>query len=169
MKLNLTKDWFLAAADREGDHEVGAGFVAVDPVLVTSSVREPIENARTEATHIAFGRLVQLMRRQRALSVERLADQARIDAEEVLLIESKPEYRPDVRTVHQLAQAFEMKPKALMQLAGTTETREEVFREALKFAASSEPIEKLTREETVAVEHFVAALNRLADEDRKVP
>lgn len=37
MKLNLSDEWCLAAADREGDREVGAGFVAFDPIQSSSS------------------------------------------------------------------------------------------------------------------------------------
>lgn len=31
MKLNIDEAKFLAAVDREGDHEIGAGSVACDP------------------------------------------------------------------------------------------------------------------------------------------
>ena len=71
--------------------------------------------------------------------------------------------------MHQLAQVFELKPKALMQLSGSAAPRADVSREAVKFAASSEPMEKLTKEEALAVEQFVAALNRLADKDALKP
>jgi transcriptional regulator with XRE-family HTH domain len=167
MKLELTRDWFMAAADREGDQEIGAGIAARDPVVAAALRHAPEDSARSEATHIAFGRLMHMMRRQRAMTVEALAARARIDAEEVLLIEAKPDFRADVRTVHQLAEVFQLQPKALLELAGATTVREEIVQEALKFAASSEPIAKLTHEEAAAVDAFVAALNRLADQDKK--
>ena len=167
MKLELTRDWFMAAADREGDQEVGAGIAARDPVAAASHHASD-DNVRVEATHIAFGRLMHMMRRQKAMTVEALAARARIDAEEVLLIEAKPDFKAEVRTVHQLAEVFQLQPKALLELAGATAVREEIVQEALKFAASSEPIAKLTREEAAAVDAFVAALNRLADHDNKV-
>jgi hypothetical protein len=167
MKLELTRDWFIAAADREGDQEVGAGIAARDPIPATEHHASD-ENARVEAAHIAFGRLIHMMRRQNEMTVEALAARARIDAEEVLLIEAKPDFKAEVRTVHQLAEVFQLQPKALLELAGATAAREEIVQEALKFAASSEPIAKLTREEAAAVETFVAALNRIADQDNKV-
>ena len=167
MKLELTRDWFMAAADLEGDQEVGAGIAARDPIAATANHLSD-DNARVEAAHIAFGRLMHMMRRQREMTVEELAFRARIDAEEVLLIEAKPDFKAEVRTVHQLAEVFQLQPKALLELAGATAAREEIVQEALKFAASSEPIAKLTREEAAAVDVFVAALNRLADHDNKV-
>lgn len=167
MKLNIDNERFLAAVDRAGDCEVGVGSVAFDPVEASVEDRVLVEGQRFEPTHLAFGRLVQLLRRQKSLTVERLAEQARIEMEEVLQIETNVEFRPDQRTVFQLAQVFELHPKALMQLSGNAIPREEVTREAMRFAASSEPMEKLSREETEAVEIFVSALNRLAD--KKMP
>lgn len=32
LKLDISKEWCMAAAEREGDHEVGAGILAADPV-----------------------------------------------------------------------------------------------------------------------------------------
>jgi HTH-type transcriptional regulator, competence development regulator len=169
MKLNVTDNWCLAAADREGDLEVGVGFAAADPVAAPAVEARTLVDRNKETTQFAFGRLIQLLRRRKSFTVEQLAQHARVDMEELLLIEKDFEYRAEPRTVHQLAQVFELKPKALMQLSGSSVPREEVFREAVKFAASSEPMEKLTREEALAVEHFVAALNRLADKDARKP
>ena len=65
--------------------------------------------------------------------------------------------------VYQLAQVLSIPPKALMQLSGNATPRAEVMREAVRFAASSEPIAKLSPEEANAVESFVSALSRLVD------
>lgn len=169
MKLNITDDWCLAAADREGDREIGAGFAAADPVALAVAQVQSLAARAAETNQLAFGRLMQLLRRRKSLTLEQLAANARVDIEELLLIEKDFDYRPEPRTVHQLAQIFELKPKALMQLSGSAAPREEVSREAIKFAASSEPMEKLTKEEALAVEHFVAILNRLADKDALKP
>jgi len=169
MKFTVTDEWCLAAADREGDQEVGAGFVAADPAIFAAAQAQPLANRATETTQLAFGLLIQLLRRRKSLTLAQLATNARVDMEELLLIEKDVDYHPEPRTVHQLAQVFELKPKALMQLSGSAAPREEVSREAVKFAASSEPMAKLTREEASAVEQFVAALNRLADKDALTP
>ena len=39
--------------------------------------------------------------------------------------------------------------------------------EAVRFAANSDSIEKLSPQQASAVEQFVAALNRLADEEKR--
>ena len=166
MKLQITHDWCLAAADREGHQEIGAGFVATDPTHFSTVRIQSAEIRNAEPTQLAFGRLVQLLRRQKSLTLEQLSHRARVDVEELLLIEKDFEYRPEPRTVHQLAQIFDLKPKILMQLSGSSIPREEVFKEAVKFAANSEPMKKLSREEALAVEQFVAVLNKLAEKDK---
>ena len=163
MKLIINEERFLAAIDRAGDHEVGVGMLAADPVVEPAEEGVLVEEVRFEPTHLAFGRLIHLLRRQKAWSMDRLAEQARIDTEEVLQIESNVDFRPEQRTVYQLAQVLSIPPKALMQLSGNATPRAEVMREAVRFAASSEPIAKLSPEEANAVESFVSALSRLVD------
>lgn len=166
MKLNITNDWCLAAADREGNFEVGAGSIAADPIPSHPVQGALTANRSTEATQLAFGKLVQLLRRQKLLTIEQLASNARVEIEELLLIERDTDYHPEPRTVHQLAQVFHLRPKALMQLSGSSLPREDISREAVRFAASSEPMEKLTKEEARAVEHFVAILNKAVESDK---
>jgi HTH-type transcriptional regulator, competence development regulator len=166
MKLVINEERFLAAIDRAGDHEVGVGMVADDPVGQPREERSLVGEARFEPTHLAFGKLMHLMRRQRAWSMDKLAEEARIDIEEVLQIENDHDFKPEQRTVYQLAQVFSVPPKALMQLSGNAAPRVEVMREAVRFAARSEPMARLSDEEAQAVESFVAALNSLVDNNK---
>lgn len=163
MKLVINEERFLEAIDRAGDHEVGVGMLAVDPVQSPRGEYLRVEEVRFEPTHLAFGRLVQLMRRQKAWTMDKLADVAGIDIEEVLQIETDHDFKPEQRTVYQLSQVFSLPAKALMQLSGNATPRAEVMHEAVRFAASSEPIARLSAEEAQAVESFVAALNKLVD------
>ena len=75
MKIDITKEWCLRMAQREADtdSEIGAGLLAFDPVFRGESVPalEPQEEPR-----IAFGRFVRLMRRDRGLTLEKLAEDA---------------------------------------------------------------------------------------------
>jgi HTH-type transcriptional regulator, competence development regulator len=169
MKLIVNEERFLAAIDRAGDHEVGVGLLAADPFMEPPEERVLLEAVRVEPTHLAFGKLIHLLRRKKAWTMDRLAEQARIDTEEVLQIESNVDYRPEQRTVYQLAQVLSVPPTALMQLSGNATPRAEVMREAVRFAANSEPIAKLSPEEASAVESFVSALSRLADNKAMIP
>jgi transcriptional regulator with XRE-family HTH domain len=157
MKLERSKDWWMTRARREGDAVVGAGLLAFDPVpderLVTQTVA-------VEETRIAFGKFVNLMRRRRGFSMEELAQVADLDASELLVIEDDFHYVPAPRTVFKLAETFEVPQGRMMQLAGLAVANDDGFRqEAVRFAARSEAVQKLTPEESSALEAFIAVLS----------
>jgi transcriptional regulator with XRE-family HTH domain len=155
MRLERSKDWWLKRAQREGDAVIGAGLLAFDP-----APEERAAGATAEDSRIAFGKFVNLMRRRRGLSMEQLADAAEIDASELLVIEDDVHHVPEPRTVYQLAQTFEVSQRRLMQLAGLTAANDVALRqEAVRFAARSESVQKLTPEESSALEAFVAVLS----------
>lgn len=157
MRLKRSKDWWIARARREGDATVGAGLLAFDPVPQEQTA---IGTQDIEETRIAFGRFVSLMRRQRGYSMEQLAEAADLDASELLSIEDNIHYLPEPRTVYKLAQTFEVSQQRLMQLAGLAAANDTGLRqEAVRFAARSESVQKLTPEESSALEAFVAVLS----------
>lgn len=156
MKIDITKEWCLRMAQLEGDAEIGAGKLAIDPVfdgegLATKDGEEP---------SIAFGRFVRLMRRDRGLTIEKLAEDADIDISELMEIEDDARRRPEPRTVYQLATYFKVQRAKLMQVAGLVVPNDnELVEEAVRFAARSEPVTQLTREERAALAAFVAVLS----------
>lgn len=154
MKLERSKEWWIDRARREADAVVGAGLVARDPAPESRSL------AAGEETRIAFGRFVHLMRRRRGYSMEQLAERADLEPSELLVIEDDVHYVPGPRTVYNLAETFEVPQQRLMQLAGLAAANDAgLAREAVRFAARSESIEKLTAEESAALETFVAVLS----------
>lgn len=163
MKLEVTKAWCLAAARSENNAEVGAGIVAFDPEPATSSEAQGQE-AAAEATVIAFGRAIHLLRRQRSMSVEKLAQDAQIDLGELVKIENDPHHRPEPRAVSKLAGVFRVNPKTFQQLAGNAVVRDQrMIQEAERFAARAGSTERLTPQENQALEQFIAALGALSD------
>lgn len=162
MKLERTQEWWLALVDREESHAVGAGAAARDPVLEAQLSAVPSTTAQhgSEETRIAFGRFVNLMRRQRAMSIEKLAEEADLDMGEIVSIEDDLQFKPEPRTVFRLAQAFGVPQQRLMQLAGLASAKDAHFRqEAVRFAARSEAVQKLSKEENAALEAFIAVLS----------
>lgn len=158
MRLERSKEWWMARAHREGNAAVGAGLLAFNPAPEERpSSAKPLV---VEETRIAFGKFVNLMRRRRGYSVERLAEAADLDASELLVIEDDVHYVPEPRTVFKLAQTFEVSQRRLMQLAGLAAANDVGLRqEAVRFAARSESVQKLTPEESSALEAFVAVLS----------
>jgi HTH-type transcriptional regulator, competence development regulator len=157
MKLERSKDWWMARARREGDAVIGAGLLAFDP---TDERPSGGQTAAVEETRIAFGKFVNLMRRRQGFSMEQLAQAADLDASELLVIEDDVHHVPEPRTVFKLAETFEVSQQRLMQLAGLAAANDAGFRrEAVRFAARSESVQKLTPEESSALEAFVAVLS----------
>ncbi|CAO4171717.1 helix-turn-helix domain-containing protein [Methylorubrum populi] len=158
MRLERSKEWWLARARSEGNAAVSAGLLAFDP-----APEERPSSARMEVgeeSRIAFGKFVHLMRRRRGLSMEQLAEAAELEASELLVIEGDVHHVPEPRTVFKLAQTFDVSQRRLMQLAGLTAANDIGFREeAVRFAARSESVEKLTPDESSALEAFVAVLS----------
>lgn len=97
MRLERSKDWWMARARREGNAAVGVGLLAFDPVP-----EERPSGARAapgEETRIAFGKFVNLMRRRRGYTIERLAEVADLDESELVEIEGDVHYVPAPRTI----------------------------------------------------------------------
>ena len=158
MKLEIGKEWCIRMAQLEGDAEIGAGRLAVDPVFDGEVI--PGAAGDEEGSNVAFGRLVRLMRRQRGLTLEKLADDADVDMVDLVEIESNPHHKPELRTAYQLANYFKVPRSGFMQVAGLVAPKDtRLFNEAVRFAARSEPTAALTSEETAALEAFVAVLS----------
>jgi HTH-type transcriptional regulator, competence development regulator len=156
MRLERTKEWWMSRARREGDAIISAGLLAFDP----APEARPANALAAEENRIAFGKFVNLMRRRRGLSMEQLADSAELDPSQLLVIEDDVHHVPEPRTVYKLAQAFEVSQRSLMQLAGLTAANDAgLRREAVRFAARSESVQKLTPEESSALEAFIAVLS----------
>jgi transcriptional regulator with XRE-family HTH domain len=158
MRIEWSKEWWMSRARREGDVVVGAGLLAFDPAPEERTSSAP--SSAVEENRIAFGKFVNLMRRRRGLSMEQLSEAAEVDASELLVIEDDLHYVPEPRTIYKLAQTFEVSRRRLMQLAGLTAANDAGLRqEAVRFAARSESVQKLTPEESSALEAFVAVLS----------
>lgn len=156
MDFKRSDDWWLALVELEGDDLIDAGPMEF-PACEKPDDVTPIE---AQETLVAFSKFVQFMRRKRGISLERLAMDIDLDPGELLLIERGLGQTPEPRVVHQLAKAFSVPPGRLMQLAGLTVARDPSFQQqAVRFAARSEPVQKLSKEENQALEEFVAILS----------
>lgn len=157
MRLERSKEWWLARAEREGDVAIAAGPLALDP---TFDERESgAAPASAEDARIAFGKFVNMMRRRNGLSMEKLAEIADIEPSDLLEIEANLQHVPAPRTVYMLAKTFRVPQISLMQLAGLSAANYSGLRkEAVRFAARSESLQKLTPQESAALDAFVSAL-----------
>jgi len=107
----------------------------------------------------AFAKLIELRRRELRLSVAQLAERAEVDVADLLGIELGKDDVPELRTIAKLAQALKLPAQKLVELSGLAIPKNARFAEAVvRFAAKSEPVDKLSREEHEALEEFVKFL-----------
>lgn len=154
MKMNSDRNWLKEKAALED-----GGFVSVGGFISSVDVPESQSAAEPEPLKHAFVRLLQLKRRERALTLEEFANEADLDLAEIVRLESDENYTPSILTVDRIADFFSLPKKPLMALAGLLRLKDVSFRqEALRFAARSEPVEKLSPEEHQALEEYVRFL-----------
>jgi len=156
MKLKMTKEWLLKNVEKEDKAIVSAGSFCLGKL---ETLVELSKQKKNPAPVPAFGRLINFCRRDKGLTLEKLADLARVDLDEVVSIEQSLEYKAEPRTVCQLAKVLQLPEDKVLQLSGNTLARDEGLNEdAVKFAASAQSMEKLNRDEKKALEQFVKRL-----------
>lgn len=162
MKLNLTKEWLTKRAERDDKAEISAGVFSID---IFKSKQRPDQVASINASadedpRPAFGKLINLWRRKKGLRMDQLAEKANIDLAELIEIERNIHYTPEPRTVYQLARTLGLSNERMLQLSGNVIARDQTLgQEAVRFAARSESVEKLNKDEQRALEEFVKFLS----------
>lgn len=158
MKFEFTKDWCIRMAHLEDDAAIGAGQFGFDPILDLRVEAEP--HISEEQPSIVFGRFVNLIRRKRKLSLERLAEDIDIDISELVEIEEDTRHKPEPRTVYLLANHFNIPRNRLMQIAGLTVPKDaHLMEEGFRFAARSDPLVELSKEESAALDAFISVIS----------
>lgn len=165
MKLNLSNEWLAKRAAAEEGHEVSTGRVDLDALRVESRTFgasiNPFVSIEVEGSRTAFGRLINLWRRQRGIKLDQLAERAHVDLAELITIERDVRYIPEPRTVYQLAITLGVPTAGMLQLSGNVIARDShLGEEAVRFAARADSVEKLSADEHQALEEFVKYLSK---------
>ena len=127
------------------------------------ALSETRDAAGVEDLHRSLGVLLQMLRRRKRLSVNELAQKARVAASELRCIELDPAFEPNPRTIFQLEQYFQLPERSLVVLSGAVHVDDDVRDEAVRFAASSEDISGLTKEQRKHLNLFVKFLSKHTD------
>lgn len=154
-----SREWLRRMADAEDRCEsVSVGGLAHDLGLLGSPTAVP------HVTRSALAKLIEFSRRRLGLSPEQLADKADIDLAELVSIERGEDFVPEPRTIVKLSQVLKLPTQSLLGLAGLVQRTDTRLSEAaIRFAASSEPMEKLSAEEQRLLQNFVNTLAELTD------
>lgn len=156
MTFEITKDWCQRMATREEGLDVAAGVIAADPVFDSDA---GVDDS-AEASLVALGRFINLMRRKQGLSIEGLAEKADVEIGELLSLEENTAHMPDTRTLYQLSEIFGVSQQKLMGLSGLTEAKDEDYvGEAVRYAAKSASVETLTPDEQRILNGFISVLS----------
>ena len=160
MTHSISADWSKKMLTLDEDVTPGAGALAACRHVDAPAVSLCAE----ETTRLVFGRFVSVARRQRGLTIEKLADDADIEVGELLSIEEDSHYEPDLRTVWSLSNAFDLPQTALMKLAGLAIPKDgHWLNEVVRYAARSAPIEDLTPDEQAFHDAVVSVLRAKAE------
>lgn len=163
------RDTLLEASEfelREALHDAPEGFdtiVARGRAAAQRALATTEETADVEDLHRGLGTLIQMLRRRDRVTVDQLAAQARVDADELRRIELDATFEPNPRTIYQLEQYFELPERSLVILSGAVRVDSLVRAEAVRFAASSTSIAELSREERRLLNSFVKFLREHTD------
>lgn len=156
MTFEITKAWCQSAGTREDGLDIAAGVIAADPTFHQDSGAD----GNPEASRLALGRFINLMRRGQGMSIEDLAQKADIELGDLFSLENNASFQPDARTLYQLSEIFDVSQEKLMGLSGLTHSNDnEYVEEAVRYAAKSASVEVLTVEETTILHGFISVLS----------
>lgn len=124
-----------------------------------TSSAEPPGTLSPAAGLSAIARLVQLARREAGLTLEQFAKKVEVSSEELRATEAAAT-TPEPRVLHALSEGLGVSYQKLLTLAGHRRQRDEQLeREVLRFAASSAPMDKLSKGEAQALHDFLSLLH----------
>lgn len=156
MTFEISKAWCQSAGANENGLDIAAGVIAIDPAFHQDGGADE----SPEASRLALGRFINLMRRGQGLSIEDLAQKADIELGDLFSLESNASFQPDARTLYQLSEIFGVSQEKLMGLSGLTHSNDnEYVEKAVRFAAKSASVEVLTAEETSILHGFISVLS----------
>lgn len=155
----MSDDVFRRRAEEENSCMISAIGLDILSQEEKEGVGATAQEEHPNVIRLAFGTLVSFRRRALKMSLEELAEKARVELEELFRIEEDAMYVPEPRTVHNLGHQLRLPVPQLLVLSGNATSKNvELSNAALKFAARSRAVEKLNREQTEALNEFVKVL-----------
>lgn len=152
------KTQLTAFFGRMAELEAQLGGIAVGGLLVDHGLWHQAGEA--VFPQMALARLIEFWRRDQGWTVEKLAQEADVELEELLVIERGIDALPRPRTIFQLAKLTQVPVERMMELAGLAVPTDSMTRiAAVRFAAQSESMDKLTPQEQAALQDIIQSLS----------
>lgn len=171
MKLMVSREWLREkiSNDPDFDTEAGTALAVLEGLGMvvppsTTSNEALLVDEKVKQLRVALGALMRQLRLHEKQSVAELAKTAVVREDEIRLIEHDPHYVPKPRTLHQLAIHFKVPARQLIQMSGATRTIDrEFYNQAVKFAAMSDDLVELNKDELEVLYAFVKYMNERED------
>lgn len=152
--MRISDELFLKRAAEEDGCMISA--VGLQPLHAKKA--ESVQQSG-EPIRFAFSTLISYRRRALRMTMEDVAQKAKVELDELLEIEENSSYVPEVRTVHRLADLLKLPIPQLLVLSGNAKAATaELTEAAVRFAARSRAVEKLNPEQSDALNEFVKVL-----------
>jgi hypothetical protein len=160
IKLPANRERSIARAIAADDSCVSAGGLAEQLGMLPPLPRPAAPTATVHPQGLAaLARLVQLARREQGLTPDRFALKLGLDLSELVAIETSCEV-PEPRVLHLISTGLDVSYEKLQVLVGYRTARDQSLEhQAIRFAASSEPMDKLSKAEAQALHEFIRALH----------
>lgn len=162
LRLPANRDERIARALEAEDGCVMAGGLPAKlgflPELRTTAV-PTVGPALNTSGLSALSRLVQLARREKGHTPEAFASSLGLELQELVELETTCT-APELRVLHLVSKGLRLSYEKLQILVGYRQVRDSSLeRETMRFAASSGPMDKLSKSEAQALHDFVRALH----------
>lgn len=171
MKLLFSADWLRQkiASSLDADYEAGRPIVGSRPVADTSDGKVAILPQRNAVQiRIALGTLVRQLRLRDELTLQELAKLADVPEDELRQVETNPSFTARPRFIQKVSQHFGVPFNNLSQMTGATQTVERrLYNGAVKYAAHSDDVSPLSKEQLTVLNEFVSMLSETAGRDGK--
>lgn len=160
LQMPANRDKLIARAVSTAEGSVAVGGLASQLGFLTPpATMQPTASTSEAAGLESIARLVELSRRDKRLTPEQFAARCGIELEDVVLIEGG-RTAPDARVIHKVSLFLGLSYEKLLVLSGLRRVRDVSLEQgALRFAASSGPMDKLTPSQADALHEFVKILH----------
>ena len=162
------KIWLRRRIETDPDVETEAGLPITKREVLQAFI--PGKSEQTALRHgpeteagsrgVVLATLLRQLRRRDNMDLSRLATELRVPEDELRAIEIDQGFVPKPRTIHQIDHYYKISPRALLKISpAAVEHDPSLDEEADKFAASSESLSKLTRDERKKINDFIKVLS----------
>jgi transcriptional regulator with XRE-family HTH domain len=175
MPMRITNEWLHRRIEHDADLDTDAGMpitkVDVLKAFVPEATERSVPRPATAQVGPLLGRLLRQLRRRESLDLPRLAVEVRVPEAELRALEEGTGVVPRPRTIYQLATFYKVSSRALLMLSPAAAERDPGLDDAaVRFAASSDDLSKLSRDERKSLNEFIKLLSdyggRRANEKR---